>query len=176
MQQYRPTGINVNSIHTADGSAIVKLGNTTVICGIKAELAEPKAAEPEHGFIVPNMELLPLCASKFRPGAPTEEAQVIGHTLDGILKNCKCFDLKKLCVAKDKLVWVLYCDVVCLNYDGSVLDAAVTAIMTALKALTLPVIAYNTELSTYKVEPTNRFQVFEVDEIPVCSTFIQFAE
>lgn len=166
----------MNSIHTADGSAIVKLGNTTVICGIKAELAEPKAKEPEHGYIVPNMELLPMCSSKFRPGAPTEEAQVIGHTLDGILKNCTCFDLKKLCVAKDKLVWVLYCDVVCLNYDGSALDAAVVALMAALKALTLPVVAYNTELGNYKVEQTNRYRVFEVDEIPVSSTFIQFAE
>lgn len=154
----------------------MKLGNTTVICGIKAELAEPKAAEPENGFIVANMELLPLCSTKFRPGAPSEEAQVIAHTLDGILKNCPCFDRKKLCIAKDKLAWVLYCDVVCLNYDGSVLDAAVIALMTALKSLTIPAIAYNTDLGTYKVEHSNRYRIFDVDEIPVCSTFIQFAE
>lgn len=166
----------MNSINTADGSAIVKLGSTTVVCGIKAELADPKAAEPENGFIVPNIELTPLCSSKFRPGAPTEEAQVIAHTLDGIVKSSKCFDLKKLCVAKDKLVWVLYCDVVCLNYDGSVLDAAVIALMTALKTLTIPVVAYNSDLGTYKVEKENRFRVFDVEEIPVCSTFIQFAE
>lgn len=166
----------MNSINTADGSAIVKLGNTTVICGIKAELAEPKAAEPEHGFIVPNMELLPLSSSKFRPGAPPEEAQVIAYSLDGIVKNCKCFDLKKLSIAKDKLAWVLYCDVVCLNYDGSVLDAAVIALMTALKSLTLPVVVYSMELGTYKVEHGNRYRVFDIEEIPVCSTFIQFAE
>lgn len=34
--KFRPIRINVNSIGTADGSAIVKLGNTTVVCGIKA--------------------------------------------------------------------------------------------------------------------------------------------
>lgn len=101
---------------------------------------------------------------------------MIGHTLDGILKNSNCFELEKLCVARDKLVWVLYCDVVCLNYDGSVLDAAVVALMTALKSLTLPVIAYNTELGSYKVEQSNRYRVFELEEIPVSSTFIQFAE
>lgn len=147
-----------------------------VVCGIKAELAEPRAANPEHGFIVPNIELLPLCASKFRPGAPTEEAQVIGFTLDDVLRSSKCFDLKKLCIAKDKLAWVLYCDVVCLNYDGGVLDAAVIALMAALKSLTLPVVAYNTELHNYKVEHGNRYKVFDLDEIPVCSTFICFAE
>lgn len=33
---FRPIRINVKSIGTADGSSIVKLGNTTVVCGIKA--------------------------------------------------------------------------------------------------------------------------------------------
>lgn len=152
------------------------MGKTTVVCGIKAELADPKAAAPEQGFIVPNIELLPLCASKFRPGAPTEEAQVIGSTLDTILTSSKCCNLKKLCIAKDKLAWVLYCDVICLNYDGSVLDAAVIALMAALRSLTLPVVAYNIELHSYKVEHENRYKVFDLDEIPVCSTFICFAE
>lgn len=35
-EAFRPIRINAKSIGTADGSAIVKLGNTTVICGIKA--------------------------------------------------------------------------------------------------------------------------------------------
>lgn len=35
-ESFRPIRINVKSIGTADGSSIVKLGNTTVICGIKA--------------------------------------------------------------------------------------------------------------------------------------------
>ena len=34
--EFRETTLNVNSIGTADGSAIVKCGNTTIICGIKA--------------------------------------------------------------------------------------------------------------------------------------------
>lgn len=34
--KFRPVRINIKSIGTADGSAIVKLGNTTVVCGIKA--------------------------------------------------------------------------------------------------------------------------------------------
>lgn len=36
LNQFRPIVINVNSIGTSDGSAIVKIGNTTVVCGIKA--------------------------------------------------------------------------------------------------------------------------------------------
>jgi len=33
---FRDTSLNLNSIHTADGSAAVKIGNTSVVCGIKA--------------------------------------------------------------------------------------------------------------------------------------------
>lgn len=40
-EAFRPIRINAKSIGTADGSAIVKLGNTTVICGIKAVSHSP---------------------------------------------------------------------------------------------------------------------------------------
>lgn len=33
---FRPIVLNVGSINTADGSSIAKVGNTTVVCGIKA--------------------------------------------------------------------------------------------------------------------------------------------
>lgn len=36
LMDFRDASLNLNTIHTADGSAAVKLGNTAVICGIKA--------------------------------------------------------------------------------------------------------------------------------------------
>ena len=36
LRKFRPVSVNVGSIKTADGSAIVKIGNTVVVCGIKA--------------------------------------------------------------------------------------------------------------------------------------------
>jgi len=33
---FRDASLNLSSIHTADGSAAVKIGNTAVVCGIKA--------------------------------------------------------------------------------------------------------------------------------------------
>jgi exosome complex RNA-binding protein Rrp42 (RNase PH superfamily) len=40
--------------------------------------------------------------------------------------------LESLCIEEGKAVWVLYCDVVCINYDGNALDASIFALMTAL--------------------------------------------
>ena len=39
------------SVSTADGSSLVRLGDTTVVCGVKAEIAEPDLDAPEDGFL-----------------------------------------------------------------------------------------------------------------------------
>lgn len=60
-EQVRPDGrqpsdsrhlfLTVGSISTADGSALVRLGHTTIVCGIKAEIAEPDLERPTEGFL-----------------------------------------------------------------------------------------------------------------------------
>uniref|UniRef100_A0A1L8DXY1 Ribosomal RNA-processing protein 43 n=1 Tax=Nyssomyia neivai TaxID=330878 RepID=A0A1L8DXY1_9DIPT len=171
--EYRPISVNVNSIGTADGSAVVKYGETTVICGIKAELAEPRAESPDCGYVVPNVELTPLCSPKFRPGPPTDEAQVLSKNLMDILVNAKCIDPKDLCIEREKLVWVLYCDVSCFNYDGSLLDAATTAIMAALHSCTVPHVVYDTTTKSYKVDEEKRSNL-KVKSLPISTTFMVF--
>lgn len=122
---------------------MVKQGNTIFTCGIKLELAEPKAEEPNKGtyykhhqsqmpifscpfnlsgFIIPNVDLPPLCHSMFKPGPPSEQAQTAAMFIRDVLSNSECIDHKQLCIAEGKLCWVLYIDLICLNYDGRVLD------------------------------------------------------
>ena len=96
-------------------------------------MACPKPESPDCGFIVPNVDLTPLSSPKFRPGPPSKEAQCITKLVESILVNSEAVDLKDLCIHKDKLAWVLYCDMVCVDYDGSVIDACIGALMAALK-------------------------------------------
>ncbi|XP_012527138.1 exosome complex component RRP43 [Monomorium pharaonis] len=170
---FRPVSINVSSIIQADSSALFKLGDTSVVCGIKAELATPKADTPDHGYIVPNVELSPLCSSKFRPGPPSEQAQVLSKLINIILSNSAALDLKDLCICRSKLVWVLYCDILCLNYNGSVIDACTGAMIAALKTLTLPEVNYNKETGVTVVHPKNR-KAFTVRTLPVSTSFAVF--
>lgn len=97
------------------------------------EFAVPKAERPHEGFLIPNVELLPLCSPKFRPGPPSDEAQLITKLLANIMDSSQCIELKDLCIAKDKLAWCLYADLICLDYDGSLLDACLLALVAALK-------------------------------------------
>jgi hypothetical protein len=45
------TYLDTGSISTADGSALVRLGDTTIVCGVKAEIAEPELDKPEDGYL-----------------------------------------------------------------------------------------------------------------------------
>lgn len=96
-------------------------------------MTQPTVIEPENGYFVPNIDLTPLCSPKFRPGMTNDEAQVFSAIVDDLIKNSKWIDQKQLCISKEKLVWILYCDVSCLDFDGGILDASVVSICAALR-------------------------------------------
>lgn len=96
------------------------------------ELAVPKAKTPDCGYIIPNVGLTPICSPKFRPGPPSDQAQVTSYLVDSILRDSEILDLTALCICKDKLAWVLYCDMECIDCDGSVIDACIGALVAAL--------------------------------------------
>uniref|UniRef100_A0A8C6SNS8 Ribosomal RNA-processing protein 43 n=1 Tax=Neogobius melanostomus TaxID=47308 RepID=A0A8C6SNS8_9GOBI len=135
------------SISTADGSALVKLGNSTVICG---------TVKPHSG--VPNVDLPPLCSSRFRPGPPGEQAQAASQFIaDVIERYCLC--------------WVLYCDMMCIDYDGNVLDACIIALLAALKTVSkLPDVTINTETCLPEVNLEKRHEL-QIHRHPVGSSF-----
>lgn len=39
------------AVSTASGSALIRLGDTTIVCGIKAETAEPDWDRPNEGWL-----------------------------------------------------------------------------------------------------------------------------
>ncbi|XP_071124993.1 exosome complex component RRP43-like isoform X2 [Mytilus edulis] len=171
--EFRRTVLNIGCVTTADGSALVKLGNTTVMCGIKAELCKPKTETPKCGFIVPNVELSPLCSPHFRSGPPGEQAQVMSQFMLEVVNHSKCVDLESLCITPGKLVWVLYCDLLCLDYDGNVTDTCVLALLAALKNVCLPTISINEETDNPETDLTKRVPL-PISSQPVSSTYAIF--
>ncbi|TFK94906.1 ribosomal protein S5 domain 2-like protein [Polyporus arcularius HHB13444] len=141
--EWRDISVNVGSISTADGSALVRLGSTTVVCGVKAEIAEPELDRPKDGFLVPNLDLPAICSPKFKPGPPTDEAQVLSDRLNEVLVSSGVVPTSSLCIEPGKAVWVLYVDTTCINYDGNAFDATLLAMVAALKNTTLPKATYD---------------------------------
>ncbi|KAG8194072.1 hypothetical protein JTE90_003017 [Oedothorax gibbosus] len=152
--EFRAVLINTNPIDTANGSALVKIGDTSVICGIKAELTNPNPDEPNKGFFVPNVNLTPICSNKYQPGPPTEQAQVYSQMVMDLWKNSSFIDATNLCVAEGKLSWCLYADMTCISYDGNALDACILALMAALRSTKLPEVVVDDQSNKIEVKET----------------------
>ncbi|XP_072941804.1 exosome complex component RRP43-like [Epargyreus clarus] len=167
---HRNVKLNVNCIGTSETSAVVKCGNTTVICGIQLELVTPKPEEPDLGFMIVNVEMPSMSSNKIRPGPPSDHAQVINNVVSDIILNSKCVDLKDLCIVHDKLAWVLHCDAICMDNDGSLVDACVIGLMTCLKTLSLPTVKFDPETEEIKVDEVERIPL-KISGLPVATSF-----
>lgn len=169
LAERRPVAASAGNIKSADGSAIVRQGNTTVVCGIKLELAAPATERPNQGYLVPNLTLPPMCNPQFKPGPPSEEAQAASHFVQQVLLQSKCIDLSELCPVPGKLCWVLYLDMVCLDHDGNIRDAAVAAAVAALQSLQLPHVSQDPE--TEKISVSKERSCLKLKDLPVSCTF-----
>ena len=74
------------------------------------------------GYIVPNIELSGLCHSQFKPGPPSDEAQVVSQFLLEVILNSKLLSPKDLVVVQGKLVWAVYIDLVSLLFPKHFFD------------------------------------------------------
>ncbi|XP_059153266.1 exosome complex component RRP43-like [Physella acuta] len=170
--EFRQTILNIGCVSTTEGSSLVKLGNTTVICGVKAEITQP-GADGKKGFIVPNVELSPMCSPTFRAGPPGEQAQVLSKNMADLITDSQCVLLENLCICPGKLVWVLYIDMVCLDYDGNLMDACTLALMAALKNTSLPLVTVDEDSGEIKTDPTSHTSL-SMSCCPVSTSFIIF--
>jgi len=107
-----------------------------------------------------------MCSPTFKPGPPTEKAQVLSDRLNQVLTTSviiiifkllpdlypkfrsNILPLSSLCIHRGKSVWVLYVDATCINYDGNAFDALL-AMVAALKNSTYIIIISDPSSSPY---------------------------
>ncbi|KAK1758641.1 hypothetical protein QBC47DRAFT_358472 [Echria macrotheca] len=122
----RPIQIHTSSLSHAHGSALVRSGDTTVLCGVRAEVlpvtsipqfrprpprfessdgggedkddADADAAElKEYDLLVPNIELATGCAPQFLPGVPpSTAAQTVSTRVYSLLHRSRLVDVEAL--------------------------------------------------------------------------------
>ena len=150
---YREITIKKSEIVTAEGSAHIKIGNTELIAGVKCEVGKPYPDIPDEGTIMVNVELIPLSNPAFESGPPGIQAIELARVVDRGIREAKALDTKKLCIKPGELVWTIIIDLVPLNDDGNLFDAAALAAMIAVKEAKFPTL--EGEKIDYK-KPTNK--------------------
>lgn len=171
LTKVRKTVISAGSIGTAEGSGLVKIGNTSVLCGIKSEVGIPREETPDQGRLVISVELPPLCSPNFQTWKAAEDVNLaLTSFISNILSSTGMLDLKELCIESGRAIWVLYVDIVCLNHDGNVLDAALLATVVALRNLRLPQVEItDTEMVMVKEQEVKK--MLSIQNYPVPLSF-----
>lgn len=138
VDEVRHVDIQTGAIKNADGSALVSLGNTKVIAGVKLGLGSPFPDRPDEGALSTGAELSPLASSEFEAGPPSAEAVEVARVTDRIIRESETLDLKKLCITPGEKVWSVFMDIYTLDMDGNLFDASSLACMAALLTTTMP--------------------------------------
>lgn len=105
----KPT-INTGSLSYSNGSAVVRVGDTVVVCGVRAEILlasdipNPPGEEVEDteiieqlGLLVPNVELSTGCSPAHLPGnPPSHVAQSLSYRISSVLNDSGAVNLDDL--------------------------------------------------------------------------------
>jgi len=135
--EFRKIEIQTEIISKAEGSALVKIGNTQVVVGIKMQPGEPYPDTPDTGIIITNAELVPLASPTFEPGPPDENSIELARVVDRGIRESDAVDLSKLVIDENK-VWIVFIDIHALDDDGNLMDASALAAISALLDTTVP--------------------------------------
>uniref|UniRef100_A0A914DGJ6 Ribosomal RNA-processing protein 42 n=1 Tax=Acrobeloides nanus TaxID=290746 RepID=A0A914DGJ6_9BILA len=129
---YRPIFIESGVLATTDGSARIRIGTTDVLVGIKAELATVENTQEAVNRIKFFVDFSANATPQFEGRGGESYALEIANTLYEAYNNDNVLpDLSKLILSKTHM-WVLYADIVLLQYGGNIMDAASLGVRTAL--------------------------------------------
>ncbi|KAM7540039.1 hypothetical protein Aperf_G00000020895 [Anoplocephala perfoliata] len=135
---FRPVEIESGILNHTAGSARIKIGNTVVIACISIEIGDTTVDCPDGGRIEVDVECSPTATPKFSGKSGSDIADTLKATLSsGFTRDC--LPLKSLCIQSGKQCWIIHIDVLLLESDGNLLDAASLAIVAALSTMKLPV-------------------------------------
>ncbi|VVB74636.1 Exosome complex component Rrp42 [Candidatus Tiddalikarchaeum anstoanum] len=138
MNDYRPISVETDVSKNAEGSALLRIGDTQVIAGVKMSVGTPYPDTPNSGNLVCNVELSAISDVKFEPGPPTEDAIELSRVVDRGIRESGAIDIDKLCIIPGEKVWNVFVDVYILNNDGNLIDACGLAAISALKNAKMP--------------------------------------
>ncbi len=162
--QYREISIQRDVIRKAEGSALVKLGSSQVLVGVKMQPGEPFQDTPNKGVIITNAELVPLASPSFEPGPPNEVGIELARLVDRGVRESKAVDLEALCIIPGKQVWIIFIDVHILDDCGNILDAASLGAIAALMSTKVPAARYG----------LGEDYILPLRDIPIATTAIEF--
>lgn len=170
LDELRKVDIRINPYEKPEGCAIVSIGNSKVMAGVKIDVGEPFSDRPEEGVLIVNAEFSPLASPDFEIGPPRIQSIELARVVDRGIRESETVDIKKLCITPGEKVWMVFVDLQIINHDGNLIDTAALAAIAAL---------LNARMPGYKdgqVDYTKKTKKLLVKDKPVAVTVSKFGE
>ncbi|MEM2142328.1 MAG: exosome complex protein Rrp42 [Candidatus Thorarchaeota archaeon] len=162
--EYRKIEIQTGVVSAkAEGSAIAKIGNTSVIAGVKVVPGEPYPDSPDEGVVMISAEMAPIASPFFEIGPPSEGAIELARVVDRGIREAEMIDSKKLNIEGGKKVYMIFCDLYTLEHDGNLIDACSIAAVAALLDTKFP----EMRLEGTELVPTGNMLRVPIQNLPI---------
>jgi len=166
LNEARKLEIKTHVIAKANGSAMVTLGNTQVLAGVKIDKGTPFPDTPDKGLLIVGAEVLPMAAAYLEAGPPDESAIELARVVDRGVRESEMIDVSSLVIKAGKWVYSVFCDVNILNADGNLFDATSYAVVAALLTAKMPKFVLEGDV----VKDTGERVPLPVSKIPISVT------
>lgn len=171
--EYRDIEIESNVVPAkAEGSALVRLGDTSVVAGVKVLVGEPYPDSPDEGVTMVTAEMSPIASPLFELGPPKADAIELARVVDRGVRESETVDVKKLCIKEGKKVYMVFADVYPMEYDGNLIDASSIAVNAALLTTKYPEMKWEND----KVVATGEFLSLPINNVAVEHTVAKIDE
>ena len=134
----RDTELEINCLQRAEGSAMVRMGDTIVYAGVKFQIMTPYPDRPNQGGLMCSAEVRPVAGRNWEPGPPSPESIELGRVVDRGIRESGCINTEDLCLIPGEKAWQVILDLFAISDDGNLFDAFALAGIAALKSAVIP--------------------------------------
>ena len=175
--EFRKISIIPGYVPKAEGSAIVKIGKTKVIAGVKGQVGEPFPDTPDEGVVTASVELVPIASPEFESGPPRADAIELARVADRAIRESKAVNNDGLTIIPGKAVWILFIDIYVLDHDGNLFDACEIAALAALMNTQLPDAKLTkSDKGEEEYELLETTHPLKLDHLPISCTFAKIGD
>jgi exosome complex component RRP42 len=176
---WRVASGELGPVPQAAGSARFRLGGTDVIVSVKGDIGKPTLEKPLEGAVICTVDSSTVFSMNSSLGGTNEDRQMqqrndeLTVILNDILVKSGAIDLELFSLVPGKHCWVLYIDVLVLDYDGNLIDTIVMASRLAISSMRLPKVRIEEGGEATEVvlaEDVDSSRIIGISQLPVAVT------
>lgn len=131
-EEYRQVEVECGVVSNTSGSSRLRLLNTEVIVGVKAEMGNPSPSHLNEGRLEFMVDFSANASPEFEGRGGDDLSVEMSTRFAEVFRTQSVLDLVSLGIIDGQCCWILYVDIVVLECGGNLLDAMSLAVKAAL--------------------------------------------